>query len=160
MFIGTQRSLLGIALFFAFTAGGCPTFSDADRAAIEASLEAQRQAWNRGDLEAFMAGYAQRPDILFTSGGKVRRGHAQTLEMYRKSYPNKDAMGELAFEVLELQVLGPKGAVMLGRWAVTKTPKEGSGLFTLVWQKTASGWKVIHDHTSAERKPEKATPSE
>jgi hypothetical protein len=74
--------------------------------AIEAVLAGQRDAWNRGDIVAFMDAYVHDDTLVFTSGGKVRRGWAATLERYRARYRDAAAMGRLTFSALETRRLG------------------------------------------------------
>ena len=122
----------------------------ADDAAVRAVLETQRQAWNRGDLDGFMAGYARSDELTFTSGGHIQRGFAATQARYRERYGGGAAgMGQLAFEVLAVQAVGADGAVVLGRWRLTATPHAGGGVFSVVLERQAAGWRVIHDHTTA-----------
>ncbi len=133
-------------------AGCATTVSDrtADAEAIRSVLMAQQAAWNRGDIVAFMDGYARSDDIVFTSGGKVRRGFDATLSKYRTSYVDGGAMGRLGFELIETRLLGPDAALVMGRFELTETPKAGSGLFTLIFERTDDGWRCIHDHTSGD----------
>jgi ketosteroid isomerase-like protein len=154
-----MRSTLKVSLLVLVGAGllpGCrarPGFTAADRQAIEAVLERQRQAWNRGDLPGYMDGYARSPALVFTSGGKIRRGWDQTLAAYQKRYGGDRAgMGQLAFEVLEVQDIGADGAVMLGRWRLTGTPQAGAGIFSIVFQRLpdVDGWRIVHDHSSTD----------
>lgn len=121
----------------------------ADEAEIRAVLERQKDAWNRGDIQAFMQGYQRSPDIVFTSAGKIRRGWDETLASYEQRYVSGDAMGHLEFRDVELQPVGGSGVVALGHWQLTETPKAGEGVFTLVLAKDAEGrWAIVHDHTS------------
>jgi beta-aspartyl-peptidase (threonine type) len=122
---------------------------------VVAVLERQRDAWNRGDLEGYMDGYLRSPDLVFTSGGGVRRGWDETLARYRARYgAAPGAMGRLGFEILDVRPLGaapaaaPTAAVVLGRWELTGTPEAGGGVFTVVMERTPSGWRIVHDHTS------------
>jgi uncharacterized protein (TIGR02246 family) len=127
------------------------SFTARDRAAIEAVLAAQVAAWNRGDLEGYMAGYARTDELVFTSGSKVRRGWDETIEKYRARYgSDPSTMGRLAFEILGVQPLGADGAVVLGRWILTETPEAGSGVFSVVLERRPEGWRVVHDHTSSD----------
>jgi ketosteroid isomerase-like protein len=123
-----------------------------DRADIEAVLERQRLAWNRADLAGYMDGYAHTPDLVFTSGSKIRRGWSETLAAYQKRYGgNSTTMGKLTFEVLGVQPAGSDAAVMLGRWRLTDTAEAGAGVFTVIFERRPEGWRIIHDHTSSDR---------
>lgn len=120
-----------------------------DEAEIRAVLERQKEAWNRGDIQAFMQGYQRSPATVFTSAGKIRRGWDETLAAYEQKYVSGDAMGHLEFRDVELQPVGADGAVALGHWQLTETPKAGEGVFTLVFARDAEGrWAIVHDHTS------------
>jgi ketosteroid isomerase-like protein len=140
-----------VLLAAALATGCCAArgFERADRAAVASVLERQRVAWNRGDLAAYMDGYAKSPDLVFTSGGQVRRGWDDTMQRYRTRYgTDRAGMGQLAFEVLGVQPLGADGAVVLGRWRLTGTPNAGSGVFSVVLERRPEGWRIVHDHTS------------
>ena len=140
-------------LLWAITIVVVPAFSqDSDLAAIRGVLEQQQAAWNRHDLEAFMAGYWNSPDLTFFSGAKITSGWQATLERYHKTYQSEGKeMGTLDFSDLRVLALGPDGALVRGAWRLTlsdgKTPH---GLFTLVFRRMPGGWKIVHDHTSAE----------
>ena len=127
------------------------SFTANDDRDVHVLIAKQADAWNRGDLDGYMAGYARSPDLVFTSGGKIRRGWQEALDTYRKKYGSDRAtMGKLAFELLEVRPLGPDAAVVLGRWRLTETPHAGGGVFTLVVARMPEGWRVIHDHTSSD----------
>ena len=129
---------------------GCATVDHrVDQQAIHDVLQAQAQAWNRGDMTSFMDGYERSPDIIFTSSAVIRRGFAETLTRYQQAYSDKGHMGNLSFDVLDTRFIGRDAAVVLGRYTLRDTPKSGTGLFTLVFVRTADGWRCIHDHTSA-----------
>ena len=142
-----MRHLLVLALA---ACGAAPrAFRPADDAAVRAVLTSQRDAWNRGDLDGFMAGYAHREDLVFTSGGKIRRGWQETYAKYRAKYgAAPSTMGHLDFEILGVQPLGADGAIVLGRWKLTATPNAGSGVFSVALARTPDGWRIVHDHTS------------
>ena len=135
----------GLALWLGCGAGH---FSTADADAIEAPLERQRQAWNRGDLDAFMDGYWRSDRLTFASGATIKQGWDATLFRYRERYPDAATMGQLAFEVREIRPLSADAAVVLGRFTLTETPEAGTGVFTLVVRRRAEGWRIVHDHTS------------
>ncbi len=129
-------------------------YAPGDDQAIREVLEAQVAAWNRGDLDAYMDGYARTPDLVFTSGGNIRKGWDETREKYRAKYGTApETMGKLDFEILGVQALGADGAVVLGRWALTETEQAGSGVFSVVLERRPEGWRVVHDHTSSDPQP-------
>jgi beta-aspartyl-peptidase (threonine type) len=115
---------------------------------IRAVLLAQVEAWNRGDIEGFMRGYAQSPDTVFVSGNTVTRGWQTVLDRYKKGYDSREKMGTLTFSELEITPLGKGAAVVLGRWQLTRANDTPGGRFTLVFRRTRAGWRIIHDHTS------------
>lgn len=119
--------------------------------AVRQVLQRQQEAWNRHDLDGFMAGYWNSPQLTFFSGARVTSGWQPTLDHYRKSYQSEGReMGKLEFSDLNIEALAPDAAFVRGAWKVTmpdaKTPH---GLFTLIFRRFADGWKVVHDHTSA-----------
>ncbi len=120
-----------------------------DKQQIAAILDTQAQAWNRGDLDAFMEGYAKLPTLRFASGGTVTYGWQETLDNYKRRYPDRAAMGELTFSDLDITVLSPDSALVFGRWRLKTAKGEPHGLFTLLFRKTGAGWRIVADHTSA-----------
>ena len=118
-------------------------------AAVRAVLEAQRDAWNRGDIEGYMDGYARTPDTVFVSGDNVMRGWQSVLDRYKKSYSSREKMGTLTFSDLEIALIGHDAAVCLGRWHLQRANDEPHGRFTLILRRTKQSWKIVHDHTSA-----------
>ncbi len=127
-----------------------------DRAAIVALLTDQAAAWNRGDIPAFMEGYWRSPALSFTSRGKVARGFDETLDRYRKAYPDRAAMGTLAFSDLEVSLLPPDAAWALGRWRLDGVEGASSppgGVFTLILRRDRGAWRIVHDHTSSDAPP-------
>jgi beta-aspartyl-peptidase (threonine type) len=120
-------------------------------AAIKQVLTAQQEAWNRHDLDAFMSGYWNSPQLTFFSGAKETSGWQATLERYRATYASPGhEMGKLDFSDLRIEMLGPEAAFVRGAWHLTMADgKDPHGKFTLVFRKLPEGWKIVHDHTSA-----------
>ncbi|MGA7522967.1 MAG: nuclear transport factor 2 family protein [Acidobacteriaceae bacterium] len=117
---------------------------------IRQVLAAQVAAWNRGDIPAFMNGYANSPRTTFV-GTSIEQGYASILARYLRKYPTSDAMGHLEFDGLEVRMLGASHAVVTGYFHLRRTAAAGgnaSGVFSLVFEKERAGWKIILDHTS------------
>jgi ketosteroid isomerase-like protein len=125
--------------------------STAGKAAIEQVLRTQADAWNRHDLDAFMAEYWKSPDLTFFSGANERHGWQETMDRYKARYQSPGhEMGKLEFSALRIQMLGTEAAFVRGEWHLTLSDgKNPHGLFTLVFRKFPEGWKIVHDHTSA-----------
>ena len=144
-------TLLLLLVLYATAAETPKEASGKSEAAIEHVLRTQQDAWNRHDLDAFMAGYWNSPNLTFFSGAKQTTGWQATLDRYHATYESPGhEMGTLEFTALRIEMLGPDAAFARGAWHLTmpdgKTPH---GLFTLVLCKFPEGWKIVHDHTSA-----------
>lgn len=122
---------------------------DKAEAAIRAVIEAQAAAWNRGDIEGYMDGYDRSPKTEFVGGDSITRGWQEVFDRYKQRYDSREKMGMLAFSDLEINLLGKDAALVLGRWRLKRANDEPHGTFTLLFRKTKSGWKIVHDHTSS-----------
>jgi ketosteroid isomerase-like protein len=122
---------------------------EVETAAIRDLLSRQVGAWNRGDLDAFMASYWRSPDLRFASGSTPVRGWAEALRRYRNSYPDRDDMGALTLSDLEIEILSPDAASAFGRWRLAQASETPTGLFTLVLRKIEGRWYIVHDHTTS-----------
>ena len=118
---------------------------------VQSVLQRQQEAWNRHDLESFMSGYWNSPELTFFSGPKISSGWQATIQRYRKTYQSEGReMGTLEFSDLNVEALAPDAAFVRGVWHLTMSDgKTPHGLFTLIFRKFPDGWKIIHDHTSA-----------
>jgi uncharacterized protein (TIGR02246 family) len=128
---------------------GDPEARDTDRAAITKVLDEQQRAWNKGDVDAFLEGYWRSPELTFSGTGGIARGWDGVLARYKKSYPDREAMGQLDFSQLEFRFLGPDAALVLGHWHLKRSKDDIGGVFSLVWQRFPKSWLIIHDHTSS-----------
>ncbi len=135
-----------------FSLATTPLHAGDARTEVLALMKMQQEAWNRGDLDGFLSGYEKSGNITFV-GKTVSRGYSGLVERYRRAYGDREKMGHLTFSELEFQPLGESGAFLIGRFALKRTQAGGgdaSGRFTIVLRKSAAGWRIIHDHTSAD----------
>jgi len=144
--------LLFLQLFLATTVWGAPADPTAIQSAVRAVLEQQVKDWNAGDIGKFMRGYERSEKTRFASAGNVTLGWQAVLERYQNKYSDKAAMGTLTFSEVDVTVLSDDSALVFGRWRLKREQDEPSGLFTLLFRKTAGGWRIVHDHTSAAEK--------
>ncbi len=147
------RNLLAVVLFLAAMPG--LTAQASDEAAIRAVMDKQVSDWNRGDIEAFAAGYKNSPDILFM-GAKIHHGYADMLASYKANYSTRAKMGTLSFSDLEVQPLDAHFATATGRFHLVRSAADGGnadGFYLLVYEKTPNGWKIVRDDTTQEAKP-------
>jgi len=118
-------------------------------AEIQSVLTTQQDAWNRGDIDAFMNGYARSASTVFVSEDEVGRGWETVRDRYRVKYSDRAKMGTLSFSEIEVTMLSSDAAVVLGRWKLKRAKDEPHGRFTLIFKRLPEGWRIVHDHTSA-----------
>jgi ketosteroid isomerase-like protein len=128
--------------------GSSPSNDAALRAAVKSVLRVQEDAWNRGDIDAFVDHYWKSDDLTFNSEGKTTRGWNGTLARYRERYGTPEKMGRLSFTGLEITPLGDSAALVLGQWRLERESEPVSGNFSLVLSKLDGRWVIVHDHTS------------
>jgi ketosteroid isomerase-like protein len=152
--------IVGLTLMLAFAVASAQASpfpaAQGEESAIRTTLAAQETAWNHGDIPAFMATYEDSPETTFI-GVSINKGSQRILERYKKSYSTPALMGQLSFHEVEVRLLPASTgtaeyAIVTGRFHLERTVKgEGTkdeGIFSLVWHKTPTGWKIILDHTS------------
>lgn len=139
-------------------AADAPATDAGPRAAIERVLDAQRQAWNDGDIEAFLEPYWKSEGLSFSSGGETRRGFRATRDRYLATYPDRQAMGTLEFSALEISPLGDDVALVLGEWDLARDAGAIGGNFSLVMRRIDGRWLIVHDHTSRREGPRRPAP--
>jgi ketosteroid isomerase-like protein len=139
--------LRALALLLAAT---CYANAGSTEQAVRRVLSDQVQAWNRGDIDAFMTGYDNSPETTFI-GKTVQHGYADVLRNYHERYPTREKMGTLTFTDLTVKLLGRDYASVTGNFHLQRNAAAGgdsSGVFSLVFHQTRAGWKIILDHTS------------
>jgi ketosteroid isomerase-like protein len=143
-------SLHTILLFALINLSGANAFSATTDSAseIRGVMAAQVAAWNRGDIDGFMNGYARSDATEFVSGDKITRGWQTVRDRYRKKYDSRGKMGRLAFSEIKVAPLGTDAAIVVGRWQLTRQSDKPHGIFTLLFRRTPAGWRIVHHHTS------------
>ncbi len=139
------KSLLIIFLFF-------PLFTVCQETDLEKSvrlvLAEQEIAWNKGELESYMQGYWKNDSLRFIGKNGIQYGWQQTLNNYKKSYPDKATMGILEFEILKVEILSDSSAFVIGKWALTREKGNVNGYFTLLFKIIDGKCVIVCDHSS------------
>jgi hypothetical protein len=115
---------------------------------IKTIIAEQQECWNQGDIDCFMQGYWKSDSLRFIGEWGINYGWQATLDNYKKSYPDKAAMGTLNFELLNLEPIGTEHFLVTGKWRLIRQSDEPNGLFTLIWKRVDGEWKIIYDHSS------------
>jgi ketosteroid isomerase-like protein len=158
-----SRSSTGLAIFlsalmlFASIAGSLISAAPGEKeqvpsdavSEIRSVIRTQQDAWNHGDIDRFMNGYAHSRHTVFVSEDTVTRGWETVRDRYREKYSDRAKMGFLTFSDLEITPLSPDSAVALGRWELQRENDRPHGRFTLIFKRLPEGWRIVHDHTSA-----------
>lgn len=141
--------LISASLFFA-----CQQQTKINESAIKQQvisvIKKSEQDWNEGSIESYMESYLRSDSLRFASGGSINYGWQPVLARYKQRYQNKTAMGHLTFSELHITVISADAALVFGRYTLERENDEPTGLFTLLFRKTADGWLIVHDHTSSE----------
>jgi hypothetical protein len=130
---------------------GCSAHRAEPELQIVNVLNAQADAWNRGDLDGFMEPYWKSDELTYSAAGQTTSGWSELLARYRDRYPTAERMGRLEFDQLRIRLLGPEAALAIGRWHVDRGDDPVGGTFSLVLQLIDGRWVIVHDHTSALR---------
>lgn len=119
-----------------------------DEQLILNTLGQQKAAWNKGDLNAFMEPYWQSDSLMFIGKSGITYGWQNTLNNYKRGYPDTAAMGKLNFDILYVKRLSVLYFSVVGKWELTRTVGNMSGHFTLLFKKIGNKWLIVSDHSS------------
>ena len=136
-----------ISAFFCFISIAVAAQSK-DEAAILKVLDDQNAAWNRGDIDGFMKGYWENDSLMFVGKSGVTYGWTNTLNNYKKGYPDTAAMGKLIFTNIKIQRLSKKYYFIVGKWYLKRSIGDVSGHYNLLMQKINGRWVIVADHSS------------
>lgn len=115
---------------------------------IQKNMHDQELAWNKGDIDGFMSTYWNSDSLKFIGKNGVTFGWKNTLDNYKKNYPDAAAMGTLNFELISVEPLSPTTCYVIGSWNLTRKKGNVSGFYTLLWKKINDKWVIVTDHTS------------
>ena len=123
------------------------TYGQGDKDQVLQVLNQQTKCWNQGDIDCFMEGYWKSDSLMFIGSSGITSGWEATIERYRKNYPDKEAMGQLKFDILEANPVTGEVFFVVGKFYLTRTIGNLEGTFTLVFRKIEDQWKIVSDHT-------------
>lgn len=140
---------VGFVLFFCSTLIAQMSLNSKDNKAINEMMKAQEIYWNNGDIEGFMEGYWNNAELVFVGKNGPTYGYHNTMEKYKKGYPDKESMGQLHFDILHTQQWDENTIQLIGKFTLTREKDQPTGFFTLLFRKIDSVWKIVSDHTSS-----------
>lgn len=151
----SKQALLALLMLFAALPAAAKEQPD-PRIQVEAAMADSAEGWNRGDLDAFLAIYADDPGTSFTGAKGIERGLGPIRARYAKNYADQFGPGErpkrtvLSFGFEDFKLIGRTHAHLIARW--TLTPAAGgaaqTGMTSLIFRREARGWKIVADHSS------------
>ena len=116
--------------------------------AIRNILATQTAAWNRGEIDNFMNGYWENDSLMFIGKSGVTYGWTNTLNNYKKGYPDTAAMGKLVFTLIQVKKLSGKYYHVTGKWLLKRSIGDVGGHYTLLFKKINGRWVIVSDHSS------------
>jgi hypothetical protein len=131
--------------FFCFLSVSGYTQPEAE---IRKMLSSQAEAWNNGDINQFMQAYWQSPELLFLGSSGPTYGWDATLDRYQRKYPDKQAMGNLRFDIQKITERSKKIYTVVGMYMLDrKGLVDLDGYFVLLVQKIGNQWLIVADST-------------
>lgn len=124
-----------------------PPETAADTTAASATLLATTTAWDQGDLDAFLAPY-DTASTFMTGQGPIGKADLKT-RYAAKYFAGGKPSQRLTYDSLRVRTLENGYLLMTGRYLLSGSRQpDRAGWFTLLWRRTASGWTILHDHSS------------
>ena len=136
--------ILSFVLLLGF--GNCSSDRSSEQQILD-RLKLQTECWNSGDLDCFMVGYWQSDSLMFI-GSQIIYGYENTLERYKRSYPNQAAMGQLRFDIKHVNRISEDSYFVVGKYFLTREIGDADGNFSLLWKLIDGEWTIVADHSS------------
>jgi len=137
-----------VLLFLFVLSSLCSTAQSNDESAIKQSLNEQIEAWNQGNIERFMKTYWENDSLMFIGKGGIKYGWNNTLNNYKRNYPDTVAMGKLSYNILKISRLSPEYFYVVGKWHLQRSIGDLDGHYDLLFRKINGRWVIIADHSS------------
>ena len=112
------------------------------------------EASNKADAKAVMEMYSRKPSVISIEDGRITRGweaiRSETNEIVGHEGRYKISVGNV-----EVTPLGPANALAVAPYTMALVTEDGAtfqirGAITVVLEKAAGKWQIIHDHTSSQ----------
>ena len=116
--------------------------------AIRAVFDAGCAAWNRGELDVYLASYWNSDKTIWISGGRLTRGSQAITAAYKARFPTPQQMGKLAVTDMIIEVLTDLDAIVFGHWMLAVDNETRKGVFTVQLRKVEGDWLFVSDHSS------------
>lgn len=144
--------LAGACLASLAAAGGCRFEVGEDEdvdVAIESMLARSVEAWNAGDLDGFMASFAEGASTSFMTPDGPVYGRTAIRDGYESAFGPGARRDSLRLEDIEVRLLPPLVGVVTLRYALERDgATTATGWSTVVVRRVGEGWRIIHDHTN------------
>jgi len=121
--------------------------NDKDFDKVKAILQTQAKAWNNGNIDAFMEYYWKSENLQFIGSNGITYGWQNTLDNYKKRYPDLQTMGQLSFDIIKVDKQSKKVITLVGKFHLKREIGDLEGIFLLVWKKIKGEWKIVVDQT-------------
>ena len=141
-----MKTVFAILLLLAFANANAQKTNDEQQ--VRTVLAMQQASWNNGNLDMFMQGYWKSDSLMFIGSKGIVYGWQNTMDGYKKAYPDTASMGKLQFTLLEVKRLSVMYFFVVGKWELTRTMGNLSGHFTLLFKKIKGRWVIVADHSS------------
>jgi hypothetical protein len=136
-----------LLILIAFAGCNSPADSKLEESSIRELLLRQEVEWNKGNIDGFMEGYWKSDSLMFI-GTNITRGWNDTMERYKRTYPDKETMGQLTFTYYDFKFIGNDACLVTGKYQLRRTKDDPAGMFTLLFKKIDGKWLIVYDHTS------------
>jgi len=114
-------------------------------------LDAQAAAWNRGDLDGFMATYDRSPETTYIGATGLITGFDGIRARYAPLFEEGAERDSVRFTDLDARPLDPRFGLVTARYVLFRGGQTTStGPFTLILMHVEGAWMIVHDQSAAD----------